>query len=302
MRSHRVRILAATALAPAALAVAMVLGGCSGASGPGPGGSSSGGSGTTSPAPNSASATPSPSGSVSPSPTTTLSSSPAPPPPTSPVLDACAVTSRHRGQDLEVLPTNERLIALTFDAGGSDAGVSSILGTLAAKDTPATFFLTGAFVRAFPRAALQIAAAHPVGNHTDTHPDLTTLPDASVVDEVRRGAGAIRASTGRDPAPWFRFPYGARDARTIALVNDECYVPMRWTVDTLGWQGTSGGRSVDSVRQRVLGAARPGAIVLMHVGAHPSDGSTLDADALSGVIDGLRAQGYQFVDLPHAIG
>ena len=34
-----------------------------------------------------------------------------------------------------------------------------------------------------------------------------------------------------------------------------------------------------------------------HVGSHPSDHSTLDADALPRVISGLRAAGYDFVTL-----
>ncbi len=32
----------------------------------------------------------------------------------------------------------------------------------------------------------------------------------------------------------------------------------------------------------------------MHVGANPDDGTTLDADALPGVIAGLRGAGYGF--------
>ena len=53
---------------------------------------------------------------------------------------------------------------------------------------------------------------------------------------------------------------------------------------------------------RVLGAARPGEIVLMHVGANPDDGTTLDAAALPSVISGLRARGYGFVTLDAAAG
>jgi peptidoglycan/xylan/chitin deacetylase (PgdA/CDA1 family) len=51
------------------------------------------------------------------------------------------------------------------------------------------------------------------------------------------------------------------------------------------------------VADRAVGAVRPGEIVLMHVGANPDDGTTLDADALPGVIDRLRAAGYGFVTL-----
>lgn len=53
---------------------------------------------------------------------------------------------------------------------------------------------------------------------------------------------------------------------------------------------------------RVLGAARPGEIVLMHVGSNPDNHTTLDADALSQVISGLRAKGYSFVTLDALTG
>jgi hypothetical protein len=35
----------------------------------------------------------------------------------------------------------------------------------------------------------------------------------------------------------------------------------------------------------------------MHVGSNPDDHSTLDADALPGIIAGLRELGYSFVSL-----
>jgi peptidoglycan/xylan/chitin deacetylase (PgdA/CDA1 family) len=80
-------------------------------------------------------------------------------------------------------------------------------------------------------------------------------------------------------------------------VVDVGYVPVRWTVDSLGWKGTSGGQSVQSVVNRVLAAAQPGEMVLMHVGSNPYDATTLDASALPAIIDGLRARGYGFVTL-----
>ena len=188
--------------------------------------------------------------------------------------DACALTATYLGDDLEVVPATTRIAVLTFDGGASSTGVSSILSTLSRKHAAATFFLTGDFTRDHPGATTAISSGFPVGNHSNTHPDLTTLPSSAVVDEVRRGASAIRAATGRPPGPWFRFPYGARDARTIDLVNDECYVAVRWTVDSLGWKGTTGGMTAVKVRERVLAAARPGMVVLMHVGSHPTDGTT----------------------------
>jgi len=61
--------------------------------------------------------------------------------------------------------------------------------------------------------------------------------------------------------------------------------------------GTAGHITVAVVTSRVLGAARPGEIVLMHVGSNPDDHTTLDAGALPRVISELRARGYSFVTL-----
>ncbi len=52
----------------------------------------------------------------------------------------------------------------------------------------------------------------------------------------------------------------------------------------------------------MLAAARPGEIVLMHVGSNPDDHTAFDADALPRVISGLRAQGYSFVALDALTG
>lgn len=219
------------------------------------------------------------------------------PPTTSPApTTGCAVPGSLLGKDLEVVPTTRKVVALTFDAGASNAGVASILSTLSQQRVPATFFLTGDFVDDYPSSA-RAMARYPVGNHTYNHPDLTDLTDSQVRNELRSAGSRITAVTGQNPRPYFRFPYGAVNSRVIRIVNAECYVPFRWTVDTLGWKGTSGGQSVSTVVNRVLAAARPGEIVLMHVGSHPTDGSTLDASALPKVISGLRAKGYSFVTL-----
>ena len=214
----------------------------------------------------------------------------------------CSIPSALLGRDLTTLGTTRKVVALTFDGGAGNDGVAAILRTLAAEGVPGSFFLTGEFVDAFPASAKAIAARHPVGNHTYHHPDLTTLSSSAVRTEVRTAAAHITTVTGQDPRPWFRFPFGAVDARTVSVVNADCYVPFRWTVDTLGWKGTSGGQSVATVVSRVTASLVPGQIVLMHVGAHPTDHSTLDADALPRVIDALRDRGYSFVTLGAVIG
>jgi peptidoglycan/xylan/chitin deacetylase (PgdA/CDA1 family) len=108
---------------------------------------------------------------------------------------------------------------------------------------------------------------------------------------------AIKRSTGRPITSLFRFPYGSSNASTLAVVNRLGDTAVGWTVDTLGWEGTSLGQSVDSVTSRALTHLQPGEIILMHVGANPADHSTLDADALSRMIGAIRARGYGFATL-----
>jgi peptidoglycan/xylan/chitin deacetylase (PgdA/CDA1 family) len=202
-----------------------------------------------------------------------------------------------RGQEVTVLPTTRKVVALTFDAGAGTQGLPRILRTLADQDVPATFFLTGRWAQANPSGVAQIVAAgHRVGNHSMTHPAFTSLSDGAVAEQVHAAEQAIRAAGG-DPRPLFRFPLGDRDRRTIAAVNEMGYVPVRWTVDTLGWKGTSGSMTAQQVSDRVLSALRPGEIVLMHVGANPDDSSTLDADALPDIVARIRGAGYAFVTL-----
>ncbi len=221
---------------------------------------------------------------------------PAPVPPAAPFPGALA------GRDLETIPGAGAAVALTFDAGANSAGLPSILQSLAAARVRGTFFLTGSWAAANPGGvAAIVAGGHRVGNHSMTHPAFTGLSDAGIADQLRSAEQAIRAA-GADPRPLFRFPFGDRDARTIAAANNLGYLPVRWSVDTLGWKGTSGGVTAQLVADRVLAGLQPGEIVLMHIGSNPDDGTTLDADALPQVISRIRQAGYDFTTLDALLG
>lgn len=245
---------------------------------------------STSAGPTSQSATPPPPPATSPA---------APPPAEPPVVE---LPNGLYGVDWETIPTQSPVVALTFDAGANGDGVQSILDTLAREGVPGTFFLTGRWVEQYPDLARTIASTYPIGNHSVSHPYFTQLSDEEISAETLGAADSIRTVTGVDPAPLFRFPFGDRDAHTISVLNSLGYVPIRWTVDTLGWKGTSGGMSAQAIVDRVVAALTPGEIVLMHVGGHPQDLSTLDADALPSIIQALRDRGYGFVSLETLVG
>lgn len=223
-----------------------------------------------------------------PAPTTPPTKSPTPNPIATGLPDALS------GHIIWRIPTTDHVVALTFDGGSGAQGAPSVLSTLAATGVPATFFLTGRFAQLYPQTARAIAADGIVGNHTMTHPHLTQLSASAVRAQVTDAQTAINATTRRGATPWFRFPFGEYDARTLGLVNDLGYAAIGWTVDTLGWEGRAGAHTVDDIVARVRAKLQPGTIVLMHLGAAP-DGSTLDADALPKVITAIRAAGYSFV-------
>jgi peptidoglycan-N-acetylglucosamine deacetylase len=237
---------------------------------------------------------------TSPPPTTTEppSSTSAPPPP--PAI--YQLPDRLRGVEWSRLPTTRRLVALTFDAGSNAGGVRPILATLRKEEViHATFFLTGRWVSAYSGLARRLAAQFSIGNHTITHPHLPALSDLAIAREVRGGRQAIAAQTGIETRPLFRFPYGESSPRALRIVNDLGFASIRWTVDTLGWEGTSAGITTSSIVRRVLDELQPGEIVLMHVGASP-DGSTPDANALAHVIRAIRAHGYTFTTVDRFTG
>ena len=188
-------------------------------------------------------------------------------------------------------------MALTFDGGSGSQAAARIVATLLAQHTPATFFLTGSFVRA--NKALIVSLHRDgflIGNHTMSHPHMNQLSKSEFVSEVIRSAYLTSELTGKPTRPWFRFPFGEYDATTLAMIHHLGYGAIGWTVDSRGWQGRAAGTVADLVT-RVREALEPGAIVLMHLGANPDDGTTFDADALSTLIDAIRAAGFDFVTL-----
>lgn len=209
---------------------------------------------------------------------------------------ATAAGAAPRGVEVERLPTTAKVVALTFDGAWDDAGVPRIMAALARYHATATFFVTGSWVKRYPAVARRLGRRYPLANHSWSHPQMTGLNDAEIRKEVRRAGWWIRAATGHDPKPLFRFPYGDRSARTIRAVNAMGYTSVRWTLDTWGWMGPPEGQSKQTVLHRVSTMLRPGDIVLLHVGAN-RDGSTLDADALPAILELLKRRGYRTVTL-----
>lgn len=193
------------------------------------------------------------------------------------------------GKEYAKVPGKARVVAFTFDAAYDPEPLADILGALHAAHAPATFFLTGEFVTDYPDSVAQIVrAGFAIGNHSYSHPDFTTLTEAKIRSQLERTAALITDAGAADPRPLFRFPYGARDRRTLAVVGDEGYASVYWTIDTLDWKPE---RTAAQVEAAVLDHLQPGAIILMHVGSHQT------AFVIADIIRKVRAEGYTLVAL-----
>ncbi len=182
-----------------------------------------------------------------------------------------------------------RQIALTFDAGASAEPLPRILAALRQAGVRSTFFLTGAWATDNPAGVKAIIAdGHEIANHSNTHPDFTTISDAQIIQELQTTEEIIQKIAGRTTRPYFRPPFGARDKRVLAAAWTAGYRAVYWTVDSGDWREDA---TVDGVVSTILKNAANGAIFIEHVG------SPQTADGLQRIIAGLREKGYELVPL-----
>lgn len=174
--------------------------------------------------------------------------------------------------------------ALTFDVAISDnAFTADILDTLARARVRSTFFVTGEWVESNPELAARIAdEGHEIANHSYDHPHFNDLTAEQMLWQVERTDEMVRAATGRDPAPYFRPPFGEYDGRVLRVLGGAGYYVIYWTLDSTDWQPSS---TVGSVISRVVNRTGAGDIVVLH-GYVPKT-----ASALPSIIEQLTEQG-----------
>jgi peptidoglycan/xylan/chitin deacetylase (PgdA/CDA1 family) len=140
------------------------------------------------------------------------------------------------GGALSSLPGRDDLLALTVDDGVNTDVVR--LYTQFAKDSGMrlTYFVNGIY----PSWTDNLALLRPLvesgqiqlGNHTWSHPDLTTRSKSAVAEELSRNDKFLKTSFGIDATPYFRPPYG-RHNRTV----DGVAADLGYTATTL-WCGS----------------------------------------------------------------
>ncbi|WP_240941381.1 polysaccharide deacetylase family protein [Paenibacillus sp. HB172176] len=198
-----------------------------------------------------------------------------------------------RGEAVWEVPTDEKLISLTFDDGPNSRMTPLILDILKQYDAKATFFVVGNRIsKNMDIIKREVAEGHEVANHTYNHILFTQNHSIESINrEMIKTKELIEMVAGQD-SPWFRPPGGNINDSVIKAAKDNGYTVVLWSwhQDTKDWRAPG----VDAIVQKVLKNARNGDIVLMHDNVQGSDQTY---KALKKILPELQRRGFRFVTI-----
>lgn len=184
--------------------------------------------------------------------------------------------------EVSTLDVDKPMVALTYDDGpGPRTG--ELLDMLEANAAHATFFMLGQRINDDNGDVLKrmVDIGCEVANHSYSHPQLTTLSEDAIKEEINTTNNKILDKSGV-ASKIVRPPYGSVNDTVRAVVG----VPMiMWSVDTLDWKTKNAKATVD----HVMNTVRDGDIILMH------DIHDTTIDAAKELIPKLKEAGYQLV-------
>jgi peptidoglycan/xylan/chitin deacetylase (PgdA/CDA1 family) len=202
-------------------------------------------------------------------------------------------------------------IALTFDGNSSSNGTGDLLNVLHDLDLEVTLFVTGQFINKYPGIIRRaVLSGHEVGNHTYSHPHLTTyeqnrrhtlrtgMTKVRFQNELRRTEMAFRKATGRAMMPLWRAPYGEENRALRGWALEMGYLHIRWSslegasLDSRDWvadEHSSLYQNSSTMMDRLLRFPElRGGIVLMHLA---TDRDEPPWEALPAFVESLRERG-----------
>ncbi|WP_199580175.1 polysaccharide deacetylase family protein [Blastococcus sp. TBT05-19] len=171
---------------------------------------------------------------------------------------------------VDTLPGEGTSLALSIDDGTSTEVVAAFARFAEDSGVRMTFFPNGRYASWQDNApalrSLIESGQVAMGNHTFSHPDLTTLGDREVAEEIRLNQDFLRTTFGVRDSPFLRPPFGARDERTDRIAADLGHPTIAM------WNGTMEDFRVLTPEELMTAARRwfhPQTIVVGHAN-HPA--------------------------------
>ena len=196
-------------------------------------------------------------------------------------------------QVIRHLPTDDRVVALTFDDGPHPEQTPQVLALLAEHHAVATFCMVGTQARKYPELVRRVVdAGMRLCNHTVRHDEKLFRHSAPVIEqEVAEASADLRAAAGdRVPIRYFRAPGGNWTPTMERIAAGHGMRPLGWSVDPRDWTRPGVDAIVTTVEQHV----RPGSVILLHDGGGKRDQTVA---ALGRLLPWLADQGFR-LDFP----
>ncbi len=205
--------------------------------------------------------------------------------------DVMGVFAPQKELPIYSVETEEKKIAISFDAAWGDEFTDDILETLDKYNVKTTFFLVGFWVDKYPDMVKKIhEMGHEVGNHSTTHPHMSKLSKEQIISELNTTGEKIEELIGIKPTV-FRPPFGDYNNLLIETAKEIGYYTIQWDVDSLDWREMG----VQPVVDRVTRNVKKGSIVLFH------NNAKYVSQYLPLILEKLQADGYQIVPVSELI-
>jgi peptidoglycan-N-acetylmuramic acid deacetylase len=187
--------------------------------------------------------------------------------------------------------TTKKELFLTFDNGYENGYTAKILDVLKEKRVPACFFVTGHYAKEQPELLRRMTQeGHLIGNHSWSHPDMSTLPPEQIKTELDKLQAEVAAVTGQMQMPYMRAPRGIFSDRMLAVSKELGYTNVFWSIAYKDWEPREQ-KGWKYAYDKVVSQLHPGAVILLH------SVSRDNAEAMAAIIDEARRQGYEFKSL-----
>ncbi|MCF6410617.1 polysaccharide deacetylase family protein [Pseudalkalibacillus salsuginis] len=173
------------------------------------------------------------------------------------------------------------MVTFLVNVAWGNEHLPEILATMRKHKIHTTFFLDGSWVKKNQELAKVIFdEGHEIGNHAYSHPDMKTLTNQRIKDEIHKTNDIIQSTLEVTPT-WFAPPSGSYRMDVVKIASSMNMYTILWSLDTIDW------RKPDPTKManRVVNKIHPGAMVLMH----PTSST---AKGLEQMIQGIRAKGY----------
>ena len=183
----------------------------------------------------------------------------------------------------------DKVLYLTFDAGYENGNTAAILDALQKHSAPAAFFVVGNFVESEPELIRRMTEeGHVIGNHTDTHPDMSAISTVETfTEELTRLEEKVQTVTGKPMEKFYRPPRGVYSEENLRMAQQLGYTTLFWSLAYVDWY-VDDQPTPEEAFGKLIPRVHPGAVVLLHTT------SSTNAAILDELLTRWEEMGYAF--------